>query len=327
MRTYFKLAFSMFLFFAFAVTTNAQQEQFGQASYYSDAYHGKKTASGIKYNKNKFTCAHNDYPFGSELKVTHLENKKSVIVKVIDRGPYIKGRIVDLSRAAAQKIGLVKDGVAQVKVELVKSGSGKVETLTSKGSATPDEYSTAPKRKKIEETIKKGNARAASASPKKTAKTAAKKATKIPAKTTAAKAKKEVAKKDAAKNAAKEVAKKDTATKGALGAAALPMLTAKDFKNADLYQISLKKPKKEGYGVQVASLSDYENVLKKVAELQGKWFQNILISTEKAGGESVYKIILGQFETRKIAERYKKDLKKKKKISGFVVALGKETNK
>ena len=153
MRTYFKLAFSMFLFFALATSTNAQQEQFGQASYYSDAYHGKKTASGVKYNKNKFTCAHNDYPFGSTLKVTHLENKKSVTVKVIDRGPYIKGRIVDLSRAAAAKIGLINDGIAQVKVELVKPGSGKTETLTSKGKTPPSEYSIAPKRKNLPDNL------------------------------------------------------------------------------------------------------------------------------------------------------------------------------
>lgn len=311
MKTYFKLTLSLFLFFALATNINAQAEQYGQASYYSDAYHGKKTASGAKYDKAKLTCAHNDYPFGSTIKVTHLENKRSVVVKVIDRGPYIKGRIVDLSRAAAGKIGLINDGVAQVKVELVSS-KGKSSELASKGDKKPDEYSTAPSRKSVEETIKKSSARATGSTAAKGAKAAA---------ATAA-AKKTAAKKET-KPAAKAVAKKDELTaKGDDAPAALPMLTAKDLKTTDLYQISLLKPKKEGFGVQVASLGDYEGVLKKVAELQGRFFQNIMIRTEKADGENVYKIILGQFETRDQANSYKKDLKKKKKIGGFVVALG-----
>ena len=308
MKTYFKLTLSIFLLFGFTVAMTAQDDQYGQASYYSDAYHGKKTASGTKYDKNKMTCAHNDYAFGTMLKVTHLENKKSVVVKVIDRGPYIKGRIVDLSRAAAAKIGLVEDGIAQVKIELVKS---KPEELTSKGNKTPEEYAVPPKtRKSVEETIKKGNARATDSSKSTTKAAAAAAATK---KTTSKKAAAA-----AAKSAPKTVSK--DATKRAL-----PMMNGLDFKNADLFQISILKPKKEGFGVQVASLSDYDGVLKKVAELQGKWFSQILVSTEKVDqGNDVYKIILGQFETREQANTYKKDLKKKKKIAGFVVPLGEE---
>jgi len=302
MKTYFKLTLSMFLIFGFIVTMTAQDEQYGQASYYSDAYHGKKTASGAKYDKNKMTCAHNDYAYGTMLKVTHLENKKSVVVKVIDRGPYLKGRIVDLSRAAATKIGLIQDGIAQVKVELVKSKS---EELTAKGNKTPEEYAVPPKtRKSIEETIKKGKARAANASKPTT--------TKAPAVTKKAAPKKEaVVVKTATKATNKSAAKRS-----------LPMMNGSDFRNSDLFQISILKPKKEGFGVQVASLSDYDGVLKKVAELQGKWFSQILVSTEKTDrGNDVYKIILGQFETREQANAYKKDLKKNKKIAGFVIDL------
>ncbi len=310
MKTYFKLTLSMFLLFGFTVAMTAQDEQYGQASYYSDAYHGKKTASGAKYDKNKLTCAHNDYAYGTMLKVTHLENKKTVVVKVIDRGPYIKGRIVDLSRAAAAKIGLIQDGIAQVKVELVK---GRSEKMTSKGDKNTDEYSVPSNtRKAVEETIKKGNAKAANSS----------KSTETKAKVPAATAKKAAPKKEVAatKASAKPAAK--TVSKGA-AKKALPMMTGKDFQNADLFQISILKPQKVGYGVQVASLSDYDGVLKKVAELQGKWFTQILVSTEKVDrGNNVYKIILGQFETREQANAYKKTLKKNKKISGFVVSLG-----
>lgn len=308
MKAYFKLTLSMFLLFGFSVAMTAQDEQYGQASYYSDAYHGKKTASGAKYDKNKMTCAHNDYAYGTMLKVTHLENKKSVVVKVIDRGPYIKGRIVDLSRAAAGKIGLIQDGIAQVKVELVK---GNTEKMTSKGDNSTEEYSVPPKtRKSVEETIKKGNAKAES-----TSKSAASKA-KTPSPTTKkATPKKEIVATKATPKTASKVAVKRS----------LPMINGKDFQNADLVQISILKPKKEGFGVQVASLSDYDGVLKKVADLQGKWFTQILVSTEKVDrGNNVYKIILGQFETREQANSYKKTLKKNKKISGFVVSLGEE---
>lgn len=311
MKNYVKLSLSMFLCLAMAISINAQTEQYGQASYYSDAYHGKKTASGVKYDKNKLTCAHNDFPYGSMLKVTHLENKKSVNVKVIDRGPYIKGRIVDLSRAAAQKIGLIQDGVAQVKVELVDSK--KADALASKGDSkkTPDEYSTASTRRTVEESIKKNSARGADATQKKV---------KTPAKKVASKGKTDPKKTTTAKKE-KEEKKEDLTPKGAEVEMMLPMLTAQDAASSDLYQIALRKPKQEGYGVQVASFGDYENVLKKVAQLQGKWFDNILIKTDKAGGENVYKIVLGQFDTQESAAAYKKALKKKK-INGFVIALG-----
>lgn len=324
MKTYFKLTLSMLLLLGLTVSMTAQDEQYGQASYYSDAYHGKKTASGTKYDKNKLTCAHNDYAYGTKLKVTHLENKKSVIVEVIDRGPYIKGRIVDLSRAAAKKIGLIQDGIAQVKVELVNSNS---TTLTSKGDETPKSYSNPPQsRQSFEANIKKENSRAANAAPATNPKGSTASKSKAPAKTAAAPTK---AKQESATKAKKETAAKATpapkmAAKGKAAKKALPMMNGKDFKNADLYQISILKPKKEGFGVQVASFSDYDGVLKKVTELQGQWFTNILIATEKVDrGNDVYKIILGQFETREQANAYKKDLKKNKKIAGFVVSLEK----
>lgn len=90
------------------------------ASYYGDQFHGRKTASGETFNKWDFTCAHKKLPFGTKLKVTNLKNRKSVVVRVNDRGPFVKGRIVDLSYAAAKKIGMVKDGVVKVKIEIIK---------------------------------------------------------------------------------------------------------------------------------------------------------------------------------------------------------------
>jgi len=90
---------------------------YGMASYYSDDFHGKETASGETYNKWEFTCAHKHLPFGTRLVVTNLVSKKSVFVRVNDRGPFVKGRIIDLSYAAAIKIDMIAAGVIKVKVE------------------------------------------------------------------------------------------------------------------------------------------------------------------------------------------------------------------
>ncbi len=95
------------------------QTQSGKASYYHDRFHGRKTASGVRYDKNELSAAHKTLPLGSHVRVTDPRSGKSVVVRINDRGPYAKGRVIDLSRAAARKIGLVKEGVAKVKLEVL----------------------------------------------------------------------------------------------------------------------------------------------------------------------------------------------------------------
>ena len=92
----------------------------GVASYYADKYHGKQTASGEIFDMQALTAAHPTYKFGTRVKVTHLSNNRSVIVRINDRGPFIKGRVIDLSLAAAKELQMVESGVAQVKLELVR---------------------------------------------------------------------------------------------------------------------------------------------------------------------------------------------------------------
>ena len=95
----------------------------GIASYYSYGFNGKKTASGEIFNKNAFTAAHREFPFGTLLRVTNLSNNESVEVTVNDRGPFEKGRIIDLSEAAARAIGMIQVGTAEVKIQVLKWGS------------------------------------------------------------------------------------------------------------------------------------------------------------------------------------------------------------
>lgn len=97
-----------------------QKHQHGKASYYSKRATGARSASGQRIHHDSLTCAHRFYPFGTHLKVTNLSNGKSTIVKVIDRGPFGRGRIIDLSWKAAKEIGMIAQGVASVKVERVE---------------------------------------------------------------------------------------------------------------------------------------------------------------------------------------------------------------
>jgi len=94
--------------------------ELGKASYYSDKLVGKPMAGGGVYQKEAFTAAHRTLPFGTKVRVTHLATESTVEVVITDRGPFIKGRIIDLSRAAAEQLGIIIQGVAQVKVEVLK---------------------------------------------------------------------------------------------------------------------------------------------------------------------------------------------------------------
>jgi len=95
----------------------------GLASYYSNKLHGRKTASGQIYDRNKMTAAHRSLPFGTVIEVTNLSNQKKVIVKINDRGPFIKNRIVDLSYSAAKKLGIISKGIAKVSIRELKKNS------------------------------------------------------------------------------------------------------------------------------------------------------------------------------------------------------------
>lgn len=92
----------------------------GEASYYGPGFHGKQTASGEIFDQEDYTCAHKSLPFGTKLKVVRIDNGSNVVVRMNDRGPYVDGRILDLSVAAGKKIGLDKVGHAEVVATVVE---------------------------------------------------------------------------------------------------------------------------------------------------------------------------------------------------------------
>jgi rare lipoprotein A len=100
--------------------------EYGRASWYGDDFHGKKTANGETYNMGDMTAAHPILPLPSIVRVTNLDNNKSVIVRVNDRGPFAKNRVIDVSQNAAIKLGFRMNGTANVKVEFLKEETEKL---------------------------------------------------------------------------------------------------------------------------------------------------------------------------------------------------------
>lgn len=90
----------------------------GIASYYGARFHGRQTANGERFNMHALTAAHKTLPFGTKVKVTNPDNGRSVVVRINDRGPYVGNRVIDLSKGAAAKIGMVQKGVGKVKMEV-----------------------------------------------------------------------------------------------------------------------------------------------------------------------------------------------------------------
>lgn len=106
----------------------------GAASWYGPGFAGRRTANGEIFDPSQLTAAHRSLPFGTQLRVINLDNGRSVTVRINDRGPFVRGRIIDLSRAAAERIGMVGSGTAQVRLELLSVGDAPVWAAAGSGS-------------------------------------------------------------------------------------------------------------------------------------------------------------------------------------------------
>lgn len=272
---------------------SAQQIQEGMASVFDDSFQGKETRYGVKYDKRELTCAHNIHAFGSQLRVTHLENKRSVTVRVIDEGPFIKGRIIELSRLAADRLGMTGSQEAMVRVELIKRPDA--APATTSVPATKETTTPTPQRE-IPPTVPKSmdNPSPAPVNPQPAA--------------------------DRQPTASVETL--PDFSKRSTTAAPQAKLVGKDYTKHGLYQVQLRKPAKQGWGVQVSSISNSDYVFQELANLQAKSFDNILLSIEKDElGRTLYKFILGPFDSEEKARSYQASLKKRYQMAGFVVNL------
>lgn len=132
----------------------AAQTYTGQASFYADKFHGRETASGEKYDQYAMTAAHLTLPFGTMVRVTNLWNGKSVEVRINDRGPFSKGRIIDVSKQAAIELQMVTAGVVDVKVEVL---DGTSEKASETADSTVVEKKEEVVEEKVPETVVRGD--------------------------------------------------------------------------------------------------------------------------------------------------------------------------
>ena len=128
--------FSLFSFHSSLLS--AQTVQKGKATFYSKRATGARTANGERLHHDSLTCAHRTYPFGTLLRVKNPANGKEVVVRVTDRGPFVRGRIIDLSWRAAKELGIIAAGVAMVEIEKVTTQNGIPFRQTDEDTQLPD---------------------------------------------------------------------------------------------------------------------------------------------------------------------------------------------
>lgn len=206
-----------------------RQISYGKASFYADKFEGRTTASGEKYWHSKHTAAHKTLPFNSQLKVTNLSNNKTVVVRINDRGPFVKDRIIDLSKSAAKQLDFVKEGVCDVKIEVISEGEPQKESLQP---------------------------------------------------------------------AVREV-----------GSGVIKNAQGKTHTiTPQFYALNVKTTKPAGYGVQLASYKEMVNLLERTESIQSTLNETVNVQVSSVNGEKVYRIIVGQFDNRPKAERYKESI-------------------
>ncbi|MEO0733849.1 MAG: septal ring lytic transglycosylase RlpA family protein [Bacteroidota bacterium] len=291
-----------------STTTTAQlvgDTENGLASYYSKEYHGAETAYGVTYDKNDLVAAHRQFPQNSVVSVKNLENNKTVQVRIIDKGPFIRGRIIELSERAAVRLDMIGKETVPVEITLL-STPDQPAVASTPARRTPvvvpePEPEPAPRTAERRPTAPVTTPAPAAAPPSTTPtvrpRTVSPQPTPPPTVTPAA-----------ATVKATPVAKKEFVRDQATFA-------------PGTYKIELLAKPTGNFGVQVGSFKDLEGAMDKIAELQNKWFENILLTRVNTGDASVYKIILGPFAEQDSATRYASDLKKRYKMDGFTVVL------
>jgi rare lipoprotein A len=291
----------------------------GLASYYSSEYEGAETPYGEIYNKNEMVAAHKLFPYNSVVRVKNIENGKTAVVRIIDKGPFIRGRIIELSEAAAAKLGMLGRPTAQVEVTLLSTPDQPAKTETE--SAPAPEVVTPPAPAPVVVTPQPENENRSpgtdTPAPRNTERpTPAREPTSpapVPAETTPqAPVPTPTVTATSTRNAVKRTSenKKD-------------LIRDQANFSPGIYKIELLAPPAGNYGVQVGSFREFERAIDKVAQLQKKWFDNILIEKVKAAEGNIYKVILGPFDDQASAKNYASDLKSRYKMDGFTVLLSK----
>lgn len=295
-----KLNYTLVVLISFIAWTASAAQEFGLASVYSSKFQGSRTASGEIFNHNQLTAAHRRLPFGALVKITRTDNGKSVIVRINDRGPFVNERVTDLSKAAGAKLGISSDDEVRVKVEEVNDAkiqdNKNNSSIRLNSGVSPLNRETprpVPMPEPAEYIASKGIEERPSVVPREYKITNHKNVS-IPS---------VEIKKNASLNL---TAPKEASTNTKSGFVALRM--------------NKSDASKSSYAIQVALLSNHENMVKKVDKLDDN-FKNVFVSVVKGkDGNPDYKVMLGPFDNPTAASNYLK-LVKKKNIDGFVINL------
>ncbi len=294
----FNLLLCAFVVLCSNASSQSAKVEVGKCGYYPDAHHGKKTASNEIYDKNQLTAAHKSHPFGTRLRVMRLDNKKSVEVRVNDRGPFMNGYVVDISGKAAEVIGLKRDGVAKVKVEVIgMEGTAPINAPTT-ASASEASRPLAPSLTGAPNTTSKGVSSVSEAASQLS----------IPGASTSA----------PPSSASAPVTHSTVTPIGAKPSAPASAAPAK-MSVAELYQVEIKPVPPKTFGLQLAVLSSTDNLFQEIRKIQSTWPQKVIIYHEKTAGTTKFKLLLGPFNSRKEAEEQQKVAAKKGYPKSFIV--------
>lgn len=275
------------------------QTQQGLGTYYADKYHGRKTASGETYNKFDLTAAHRTLAFGTRVKVTRLDNGRVVYVKINDRGPFTEGRIIDLSRAAAEQLDMIRSGEVRVRVEVVsnemESDNVYVEDMPAKPAANPNrDLSSLPL---VDHNGRPLNRQGQG------------EYLEVDAEDLSDYRDDDIFREESDEDYVEEVEESEA------------------YVNPDiakytpqLFQMIAIKKEAEGFGVQVGAYFNFYRLLEAMDELSNKGIQNSLVQSSSKDGKSMFRIIVGPYGSKAEANAAKKRLAKKR-YKGITVNL------
>jgi rare lipoprotein A len=272
---------------------NAAKVEVGDAVYYADYLEGRTTALGEVYRKNAYTAAHRTYAKGTLIEVTRLDNGKSVVVRVNDRGPYSQGVVVDVSKAAAMALGLLRDGRARVKVEAVgfsETNPGQ-EVATANTQArqsapqqrnsvyypTPQQYNTTQER-----LTAKGGSSYNTNTPQSYSNTP-----------------------------------QSSSTYNALASRSVPQSYQSSSPASSSAGIRLLPEGTQGYAIQVASFQNIDNANRQVRALNQQGLKDVYIMRKGA----LNKIVIAAFPNKLAAQQYLEGLRQQYLVDGIVIML------
>ena len=270
--------------------SNSVKVEVGDAVYYADYLHGRTTALGEVYRMEAYTCAHRTYPKGTLLKVTRLDNGQSVVCRVNDRGPYSKGDVVDISKVAAMKIGLIRDGRTRVSVEPVGTSATNPGEGTTTARQTPAQYTQTQQSNSVYYPTPERYA-----------------------------AKNQLTAKSGYYNPNQQTQRGTTPSSyNNVNTSRINTSASNSTRvNSQSQSVDILAPGVKGYAIQIASFKNIDNAKRQVVEIKQKGINDVYLM-QKSG---LNKVVIAAFDNKFAAQQYLDRLRQQYMIDGIVVML------